>query len=269
MRRRPSAGLNLGFTEGAERADVERDRRFFFSMFGADSFALASLRQVHSSQAYQVMSGAEGTVEYRPCGVRFPGKAPQSPRVGDALVTNQPGILLSIRTADCLPVLLVDPKHRAVGAVHAGWRGALARIIEKAVGEMRRRFQTEPARLLAALGPSIRVCCYEVGEEVVEAFQGRIPAAESFFRRVSAAAPELDPACRQAYPPAHAPRMSPAAHLDLIAVASAQLRAAGLTPRHIFTSEYCTACRPDLFFSHRTEGAWTGRMMAVIGIRPG
>src|SRR5204863_8204656 len=89
---------------------------------------------------------------------------------GDGLVTNVPGILLSIKTADCLPVLLADTDHHAVGAFHAGWRGTLARIVEKGVGRMRKEFGSDPAKLLAAIGPGVRACCYAVGSGVRDRF---------------------------------------------------------------------------------------------------
>jgi hypothetical protein len=187
-------------------------------------------------------------------------------------LTDQAGILLSVRTADCLPVLLVDPRRRAVAAVHAGWRGALARIVEKAAGEMRRVYGSEPRSLLAVLGPSIRVCCYEVGKEVEEAFQGRFPHADRYFRKGSESPAwhsKRPPLCflhRQ--PTSHASTCAPRIHLDLVAVAQDQLLAAGLAPHKVATVDFCTACRTDLFFSCRQEGSSAGRTMAVIGIRP-
>ena len=136
--RSPAAGLNLGFTKGEPKARVQRNRDLFFGQLGADRFALAALRQVHSTVVYEVGHAPDGELEYRPPGHGPSGKVGLPQPEGDALLTDQTGILLSVRTADCLPVLLVDPKHRAVAAVHAGWRGALSRIIEKTVGEMRR-----------------------------------------------------------------------------------------------------------------------------------
>jgi hypothetical protein len=189
---------------------------------------------------------------------------------GDALLTDQAGILLSVRTADCLPVLLVDAKRRAVAAVHGGWRGLQARIVEKAVGEMRCVYGSEPENLLAVLGPSIRACCYEVGQEVVEAFH--FLHADKFFRKVTEA-PAMHserfplPSLKM-QPPGYNPTSKPSIHLDLVAVAQGQLLATGLAPHHIVTVDYCTACRTDLFYSHRKEGSHTGRTLAVIGIRP-
>jgi hypothetical protein len=201
---------------------------------------------------------------------------PEQPGVaqpaGDALLTDQAGILLSVRTADCLPVLLVDPKHRAVAAVHVGWRGALARIVEKAAGEMRRVYGSEPQSLLAVLGPSIRVCCYEVGEEVEEAFQGRFPHADRFFRKGTEPPAGHSQGRTLSFlkrpPSGHTSTCAPAVHLDLVAVAQDQLLAAGLALHHMAAVDFCTACRADLFYSYRQEGRGAGRMLAVIGIRP-
>ena len=265
-------GLNLGFTANEPRARVERHRRRFFAALGAGEFALASLRQIHSAHVYLVERDSGGGLEYHPAGCAFPDRPSQPLLPGDSLVTAQPGILLSIRTADCLPVLLVDPEHRAVAAVHAGWRGALARVIEKTVGEMRRLMGSRPSQLIAALGPSIRACCYEVGEEVVEAFTSRYLQGDKFFvnsPRASRTFIRLHAAAfLSAHTPGHEPPDPPRARLDLVAVAREQLLSGGLTPRHIHVAEYCTACRTDLFYSYRREGSRAGRMMAVIGIRP-
>lgn len=271
----PAAGLNLGFITADVRANVEENRQRFFAALGAEGYSLAALRQRHSTHIYLVTRDASGQLEYRPAG--FP--APQPPGhplpVGDALLTNQPGILLSVRTADCLPVLLLDPRHRAVAAIHAGWRSALGRIIEKTVGVMRAVFGSDPHHLLAALGPSIRACCYEVGEEIVAAFCGRFAQGERFFREAPQENPSAAFTARHSQlflsgqPPGHPTRPAPAAHLDLVAVAEDQLCSAGLRPSRIRVAEFCTACRTDLFFSYRKEGKNTGRTMAVIGIRLG
>jgi hypothetical protein len=251
---------------------VRENRDLFFQQLGVERFALASLRQVHSASVYQVLRATSGGLEYRFAGNRLPEQPGLAQPAGDALLTEEAGILLSVRTADCLPVLLVDPKHRAVAAVHAGWRGALARLLEKAIGEMRRVYGSEPETLLGVLGPSIRACCYEVGEEVKEAFQGRFPHAAKFFRKVSA--PPTSHRQQRALsflnmqPPGHDSACAPSLHLDLVAVAQDQLLAAGLAPHHVAVVDFCTACRTDLFYSYRQEGSRTGRMLAVIGICP-
>jgi len=270
--RGPCAGLNLGFTQGEPRARVRENRKLFFQKLGVQHFALASLRQVHSASVYQVLRATSGELEYRLGGNRLPEQPGVAQPAGDALLTDQTGILLSVRTADCLPVLLVDPKRRAVAAVHAGWRGALARLVEKAVGEMRRVYGSEPQSLLAVLGPSIRACCYEVGEEVDEAFEGSFPHTDKFFRKVSkfpvSHSQRRPLPFLNMQPPGHDSTCAPPIHLDLVAVAQDQLLAAGLAPRHVAAVDFCTACRSDLFYSYRQQGSRTGRMLAVIGIRP-
>jgi len=269
--RPPCAGLNLGFVPSDRRERVEQNRGLFFDLLGAKDFTPASVRQIHSSHSLVLTRGSAGQLTYHLPGIEAPVPATADPPAGDGLMTAEPGVLLTIRIADCLPVLLVDPQRRAVAAVHAGWRGALARVIEKAVGDMRRAFGSDPGKLIAALGPSIRACCYQVGEEVVGAFHGGFPGAERFFQplpnRPEAAADRYSTLFLSAYPPGHAPEHAPVARLDLIAVAQAQLASAGVKPARVSVADYCTACRTDLFFSHRHEGAGTGRQVAAVGIR--
>lgn len=243
----PAAGLNLGMIESDLRTNVEQNRKTFFREFNAEGFSLASLRQVHSSSVFQLARGSRGEIVYGPPGNSSLGESASHPPQGDALLTGQAGILLSVRIADCMPILLVDPRRRAIAAVHAGWRGALRGVLEKAVEEMRGAFGTDSKEMLAAIGPCIQACCYEVGEEVVAAFNERFPNTTKFFRVKTRAGK---------------------AHLDLYAVARQQLQTAGLRPANILAASFCTACRTDLFFSHRKEGNGTGRMMAVIGLRP-
>ncbi len=266
----PCAGLNLGFTESDRRERVDENRRRFLRALGAKDFRFPALRQIHSSHCFVVTRDGTTSLSYQlpRAGVNATGSL-SSPG-GDGLITSDPGILLTIRIADCLPVLLVDTRQRVVAAVHAGWRGALARIIEKAVGDLRGVFGSDPGKLIAAVGPSIRVCCYEVGQEVVEAFHGNFADAGGFFQpprtRPEAATDRHSILFLSAYPPGHAPEHLPAARLDLAAVARHQLLSAGLKPANILIADYCTACRTDLFFSHRREGPATGRQVAAIGI---
>jgi polyphenol oxidase len=179
------AVLNLGFTKDDSKATVERNRAAFLAELGAKSkvngrpsvWPLVTLRQIHSDI------------------VRLVESAPESQLVGDGLITNTPGLLLAIQTADCLPIILVDPKRRAVGVFHAGWRGTLKRIVEKGVGEMHRWFGTRARDLKATIGPGIHGCCYEVGEEVRDHFESQFAYAEKLFRVVE----ESDPV-REKYP---------------------------------------------------------------------
>ena len=265
------AGLNLGLAEKDRRARIEANRRLFYDRVGVGTLELAGLRQIHSSLVHTARAGGSGTVRYTPSGCTPAQAASDGPPYGDSLMTDQRGILLSVCTADCVPLLLVDPARRAIAAVHAGWRGSLQRIVEKTVGEMRRAFHSQPEELLAAIGPCIRACCYQVGQEVVEAFCGCFVQCEDYFKQppLSDAAQAL----RSRYPlwllsartPGRGPHAGAAAHLDLVAVTHDQLRNAGVRSTNIHVASFCTACRTDLFFSHRKEGR-TGRMMAAIGM---
>lgn len=247
--------LNLGFTKDDSTAAVESNRARFLRKLGAHpagkKWPLITLRQVHSDIVHCVDSSA------------------QTQLVGDGLITAVPGLLLGIQTADCLPILLVDPKHRAVGVFHAGWRGTLKRIVEKGVGEMRRHFGSRPRDLIAAIGPGIHGCCYEVGEEVREQFESQFGYAAELFTTVE----ERDPV-REKYPmlfltaraPGHS-ALPKKIFLDLVEANRRQLLALGVPARNIDCSPLCTNCRPDLLFSYRAEKGKTGRMMAVVGIR--
>ena len=268
--RRPG-NFTLALPEGTGAGAAQRNRRLLLGELGCAPADAAWLRQIHSDRIYLVKREGQ-ELAYLPGGYNaaaYPAAGRLTASCGDALITREPGILLTLRTADCLPVLLVDTRRRAVAAVHAGWRGALARIAEKTVGEMQRVFGCTPAHLLALLGPSIRACCYEVGDEVAEAFCARFPAGEQFLSRP---AEERQPrafvnAFLDPMPPGHARPAHSGYHLDLAAAVGWQLASAGLQPQRICNLDLCTACNTHLFFSHRKEAALAGRMMAAIGVR--
>lgn len=248
--------LNLGFTQADSTQAVARNRRLWIEAVAGDpSTPLISLRQIHSSILRFVVA-ADASRE-------IPWKA-------DGLMTAEPGFLLAVQTADCIPVLVVDPKRRAVAAFHAGWRGTVKRIVESGVGRMRLEFGSRPEDLLASIGPGIGPCCYAVGEEVLSSFHSQFAYAADLFREVF----DSDPV-KAKYPmlflsqraPGHT-AMGPSLHLDLFEANRRQLLAVGLKPRSIHSLGACTSCRPDLFFSHRASRGHAGRMMAVIGIRP-
>ena len=251
----PERVLNLGFTEWDSRGRVLENRKKFFRAMGAENMRIAALRQIHSDIVHRVDASAAGTEEVAG---------------GDALVTREPGCLLAIQTADCVPILLADGKQRAIAAIHAGWRGTLRRIAAKALGRMQMEFGTRPQDVVAALGPSIGRCCYEVGDEVAREFQAQFPEARQWFDGPfdALASGENDPnwlPWLTMMPPGHS-LPAPRVHLDLIAANRAILAGAGVPPGQIVSSGFCTACRTDLFFSYRREGS-TGRLMAAIGIR--
>ena len=172
---------------------------------------MASLKQIHSAAALAAEQ---------------PGCAGE----GDALVTSRPGLKLSVRTADCYPILLADAKHRAVAAVHAGWRGTAAGIISETIARMRERFGTSPGDLFAAAGPGIGVCCYEVGAEVARLFGS-----------------------------------ADAGRVDLAAAHRRQLIQAGILESHLEIMGACTFCAADRFYSFRREKERAGRMISYIG----
>ena len=275
--RRGGAGENgdrnfsLGLPDGADTRTVRANRKKFMRAIGAGGFDLAAIRQIHSDKIFQVDAEEDGGLAYVPPGCSE-AKGAADECQGDALITQQAGILLSVRTADCMPILLADVRKRVVAAVHAGWRGALHRIAEATAGEMRRVFDSRPQDILAAVGPSIGVCCYQVGTEVVEAFAGAFANADGFIERpqvmLENALKPASPNFLSRFPPGHDPGPEAAFKLNLAAVARHQLEAAGIPPRNIFVSGECTFCRNDRFFSYRKEGSRAGRMMAVIGIRP-
>jgi YfiH family protein len=249
--------LNLGFMEWDERERVLENRRRLQRAVGAQEFFLASLKQFHSDVVHVVRGlppvGQGGTGN---------GGVPHA----DAAITDRAGVLLAVQTADCVPILLVDPRRRSIGAVHAGWRGALQRIVAKTIGQMRMQFGSRAEDLLAAIGPSVGGCCYEVGAEVAARFQAQFERADEWFDELRTGDEPNPLQWLNQMPPGHQPPPKNVL-LDLKKANRAQLLDAGLREANIFVSELCTACRRDLLFSYRKEGARTGRMMAVIGIR--
>jgi hypothetical protein len=252
-----SRDLNLGFTADDPRATVERNRRAFASALTnapgtstRKSLATVGLRQIHSDIIHCV------------------SELPREPLAGDGLIVDTPGILLSVLTADCLPVILVDTRRRAVGVFHAGWRGTIQRIVEKGVGEMRRHFGSRPADLRAAMGPGIRGCCYQVGQEVRDQFDSQFEYAKELFRETK----ETNE-IHERYPllfltsraPGHS-ELPKQIFLDLAEANRRQLISAGVPVRNISDVGLCTSCHLDRFFSHRVEKGKTGRMMAAVGI---
>jgi polyphenol oxidase len=240
--------LNLGFTDWDQREDVLKNRQAFLSAIGEADSPLVLLKQFHSAVAL------------------FFAVAPEEPLKGDAALTNSRGMLLGIQTADCVPILFVDAKKRAVAAMHAGWRGTLARIAQKTVGEMRKHFASNPADILAALGPAIGGCCYEVGTELVTEFTSQFANAEEHFDEPRTGEEPNPLQWLNMMPPGRQPPPKNV-RLDLRKANRSQLLAAGLRDANIFVSDLCTACHTDLFFSYRKEGANSGRLLSVIGLQ--
>lgn len=227
--------INLGLNDYQPAEIVLENRKRLAQSVAEVEIPLVTARQIHSDRVVLIQDPEE-----------FP-----DPPEGDAMITAKGGFLLAIQTADCLPILVVDPVKEVVAAIHGGWRGLLNRIVMKTIDRMQQDFATVPADCLAAIGPGIGSCCYQVGEEVVNAFSEKFACADSFFSNFLSKDLSL--------------RGTKA--LDLAAVTNFQLSESGLLPRNIFNSELCTSCRTDLFFSYRAEAGQTGRLMGVIGIR--
>jgi len=157
---------------------------------------------------------------------------------GDALITNQPGLMLAIRTADCLPILMADPVTRAIAAVHAGWRGTALEIVPKTMERMQERFGSRPEDLVVVVGPGIGGCCFEVGPEVAAQFSRFFPERSDFSGRMK---------------------------VDLVATTRRQLGRNGGTVGQFDASGLCTVCRSDLFHSYRRDREAAGRMVTAIG----
>jgi polyphenol oxidase len=234
--------LNLGFTEADDRgAVVENRERFVEALSGNGETPLILVRQIHSN-----------------CSLTAPDVpfAQDAIPAADGLMTDGAGTLIGVQTADCIPVLVVDPAHRAVAAFHAGWRGTVERIVELGVARMGAEFGSDPARLLAAIGPGIGACCYTVGDEVRALFGANFRYAGDLFTdggEVGASGA--------------AERQPSGMRLDLIEANRRQLLDAGLAVEAIAVVGGCTSCQPELFFSHRASGGHAGRMIAAIGVR--
>ena len=236
--------LNLGFTSADQRENVVRNRaRLIQEAFGAHR-PLITMRQIHSALVHQV--GRRDV-------------AVPTVFEGDGLMTDEPGAVLGIQTADCVPVLVADSARGVVAAFHAGWRGTLQRIVEKSIERLRLEFGCEPGSLVAAIGPAIRPCCYRVGDEVRQGFRSQFNYAEQLFswHREAGETEEADLGGIAAVE-------QPAVYLDLQEANRRQLMAAGVQPSVIDVLSLCTSCRTDLFFSYRAEPNGTGRMLAVI-----
>ena len=189
------------------------------------------VRQVHGDRIWPVSEADAGR-----------GEGPEPRLIGDALATDRSHLLITVSTADCVPVLLFDPVQRAVSAIHAGWRGTSLNISGKAVREMVSRYGSEPSALLAGIGPCIGPCCYEVGEDVWGELE-----------RKYSPGPEVVIHEREGK-----------AKLDLARLNALQLAEAGLNPDKIAFSGLCTSCLPGLFYSFRRDKKRVGNMTSGI-----
>ena len=232
----PYASMNLALHVGDNAADVVENRRRFLDIFGLDFRRLTTPEQIHGDNIVRVDEAyaGRGRLAYTDA---IPGT--------DALMTDVPGVSLMLCFADCTPILIFDPIHRAAAIAHGGWKGTALSVAAKTVRAMGDAFGTCPEDCLAAIGPAIGPCCYEVGEEVEMAFSKAFPAfAETVVSKDNGKI-----------------------RLDLWAANRLQLEEAGLLPERIDVAGVCTSCHAKTFFSYRAEGPVTGRIAAVMAIR--
>lgn len=226
----PENDLNLaGFDEDSAE-NIYENRRRFLNVFD-DKFTLTSVWQVHGDGVKIVETQQDVT---------------ETEEKFDALVSDLENVLIGVKTADCVPVLIGDVRTKAFAAVHAGWRGTLQTIIVKAIEMMQNNFGSNPKDLICAIGPAAGCKNYEVGKDVISAFEEKFSTCGKLFT----------PTCEN-----HA-------LIDLFTANKDQLLSVGVLEKNIFTAPFCTMERTDLFFSYRKEkkiNGKTGRLMSVIG----
>ena len=228
----PFDSLNLSYAVGDDPAAVDENRARAVAAVGWEPDRIVSPRQVHGRHVEVVGRGSVSSAESLEA---------------DALVTNEPGVLLMMKFADCVPIVLWDPVHAVVGLVHAGWKGTMLGAPAAALEVMSQRFGSVPSDLLAGVGPSIGPCCYQVGPEVVRLAGEAFPGTD-LVRPGGDGSP----------------------HLDLWKANAETLSRAGIAGDHLVVAGICTRCRRDLFFSHRAaRGGPSGRFGVVAGLRDG
>jgi YfiH family protein len=227
----PFHSLNLSFKIGDRESRVEENREILARAFGLSSSGLFTVNQVHGDRVFIV---------------DFPRGADFSRPSCDAIITDRPGIAIGVLTADCVPILLFDPDHRAAAAIHVGWKGTSRDLPGKTVRTMIDRFNTQPETLRAAVGPSIGPCCYEVDDRVYVAFSHRHDRWSRWAQVVSSGSWMLN---------------LPQANIDLLVES-------GVLQENIELLDICTHCERDLFYSHRRDNGTTGRQIAFIMLKP-
>ncbi len=216
----PNFGPSALAVFSSREFDAAKDLPFFLKSLGVDSHPFSTLQQVHGNKIVVVSSKEKTNISE-----------------ADAIVTGERNLPILIRTADCLPVFFLDSTRSAIGLAHAGWRGVQKKIIQKTMDTLRSHFGSRPENIQVALGPAIRECCYEVGDEFSDYFP-------DFVRKKKGKN-----------------------HFDLIAAAVHQLEDAGIPISVVTDSGICTACSTDRFFSARREGQNTGRLLSALMLR--
>jgi YfiH family protein len=231
----PFTSLNLGLNTGDVSQHVLRNRRKVLSALGWKSESLISPIQIHGKSVVTVTQNLSG---------RGTGDSDLGLGGADGLVTREKGLMLMIKVADCFPVILYDPLEKAIGLIHAGWRGAASGIITEGIAAMVASFGCKPENIEAGIGPGIGACCFVVGEDVREAFKQQNLGDDVL---------QTDEGKRL--------------HCDLKKIISRELLTGGLKKGSIGIAAACTCCNGGLFYSHRREKGKTGRMAALIGLK--
>lgn len=227
--RPPYNSLNLGTNTDDSPHNVEGNRSLLARTFGITMEQLVTVRQTHGSDILVIDAPNDDFSHF--LGIE-----------ADAIITNQPGVMIGVTIADCVPVLLCDPVKKVIAAVHAGWQGTAANIVGQAVQGMQKLFGSKAAQIKAAIGPCINPCCYQVDQPVKDGFKGQ---------------PELWQAISE-------PDGADKWRLDLALANRMQLEDAGLTPDAIQTSGHCVCCQKELYFSYRRDNGETGRQIGFI-----
>lgn len=222
----PWASLNMSISTGDSLDNTRANRRRAFDALHLPFDSMADVWQVHGNDTVRADS---------PRGLADPIKA-------DGIITQNPAVTLFQRFADCVPIVYYDPAHRALGMAHAGWRGTVNGAAVSPLAAMAEAYGTRPRDVIAAIGPSICVEHYQVGDEVIEAARRAFPNADELLMPKNGRY-----------------------HFDLWEANKGALRAAGV--EQIEVGGLCTACHPELFFSHRAETGKTGRFGAMIALR--
>jgi len=223
----PFSSLNVGQSVGDDETTVRRNHQLVFQTLGLALDQVVTACQVHGTCVAVARKASLGWVF----------------EATDALISQERGVALLLRFADCLPLMLYDPQRGAIGLVHAGWRGCLAGVLSCTIRAMEHTFGCAPADLLACLGPAIGPCCYRVGEEVITRVRDVFGGSDRLLLA------QTDGSC----------------HFDLPGAVRLQLLDAGV--HHIEASGICTCCRTNEFYSHRAEKGRTGRFATILALR--
>ncbi len=224
--------LNLGSTRGDEPECVKENYRRFCNAIGADVARVVMTNQIHSTAIRTAVPSDVKSDLYDPEGYDC-----------DGLITNIPGLALTIFSADCIPILLYDPVNRVIAAVHAGWRGTAGDIAGKAVWQMREQYHCQPENILTAIGPGISFCCFETHADVPNAMKDALGDLIDPYVRVLP---------------------NGKFKVDLKGINAALLIRAGVCPHHVEISKDCTACLPEKYWSHRVTQGKRGSQAAML-----